>query len=120
MKRALKSSHKEFKKNAKSTLYRGFQKKDKTKEPKLNYMEDISSRLGLPADVLAGAPIITATGRNELSVENYKGIIEYNGNVIKVQTKVCRVCIEGKNLNILYFTEDEMRVTGFIQAIYYQ
>lgn len=120
MKRVLKSTHNEFKKNAKNTLYQGFQKKKKRKEAKLSYMEEVSNRLGLPADVLAGAPIITATGRNELSVENYKGIIEYNGNIIKVQTKLCRVCIEGKNLNILYFTEDEMRVTGYIQAIYYQ
>lgn len=120
MKRALKSSHKEFKKNARNTLYKGFQKKKDGKEPRLNPMEELSSRLGLPADVIAGAPVITATGRNELSVENYKGIIEYDGNVIKVQTKLCRVCIEGKNLNILYFTEDEMRVTGYIRAIYYQ
>lgn len=120
MKKALKSSHKEFKKNARNTLYQGFQKKKSPKEPRLNHMEELSSRLGLPADVIAGAPVITATGRNELSVENYKGIIEYDGNVIKVQTKLCRVCIEGKNLNILYFTEDEMRVTGYIQAIYYQ
>ncbi len=120
MKKIPKSSHNEFKKKAKNTLYQGFQKKKKPKERDLNYMEEVSSRLGLPADVLAGAPIITATGRNELSVENYKGIIEYNGNVIKVQTKLCRVCIEGKNLNILYFTEDEMRVTGYIRAIYYQ
>jgi sporulation protein YqfC len=80
----------------------------------------LSSRLHLPADILAGAPIITATGRNELCLENYKGIIEYNGNLIKVQTKACRICIEGKQLNILYFTEDEMRITGYIQAIYYQ
>ncbi len=120
MKSTLKSSHNEFKKNARNTLYQGFKKKKRPKEEKLNYMEEVSNRLGLPADILAGAPIITATGRNELCVENYKGIIEYNGNVIKVQTKLCRVCIEGKNLNILYFTEDEMRVTGYIQAIYYQ
>ena len=74
----------------------------------------------LPADILAGAPIITAMGRNEICLENYKGIIEYDGTVIKVQTKVCRICIEGKHLNILYFTEDEMHITGYIQAIYYQ
>jgi sporulation protein YqfC len=84
------------------------------------YLEELSNRLHLPADILAGAPVITATGRNEIRLENYKGIIEYNGNLIKVQTKVCKVCIEGKHLNILYFTEDEMRITGYIQGIYYQ
>lgn len=121
MKDHLKSSHKQFKKNSKKTLYEGLNHKNKSKsyqDP--SYLEQLSSRLHLPADILAGAPIITATGRNELCLENYKGIIEYNGNLIKVQTKACRICIEGKQLNILYFTEDEMRITGYIQAIYYQ
>ena len=121
MKKNLKSSHKRFKKDNQNTLYKGFHKKNKIKSNQSpTYLEELSSRLHLPADILAGAPIITATGRNELCLENYKGIIEYNGNLIKVQTKLCKICIEGKQLNILYFTEDEMRITGYIQAIYYQ
>ncbi len=121
MKDHLKSSHMKFKKNAKNTLYQGLNSKNKSKSyQETSCLEEISSRLHLPADILAGAPIITATGRNELCLENYKGIIEFNGNLIKVQTKLCRICIEGKHLNILYFTEDEMRITGYIQAIYYQ
>ncbi|MBH1941453.1 YabP/YqfC family sporulation protein [Mobilitalea sibirica] len=117
----LKSTHKKFKKNSKNTLYQGLDTKKKAKSSqKLSCLEELSNRLNLPADILAGAPIITATGRNEICLENYKGIIEYNGDLIKVQTKACKICIEGKHLNILYFTEDEMRITGFIQAIYYQ
>lgn len=120
-KNRIKSSHEKFKKDSKNTLYRGFEKKKKDNPyQKQTYLEQLSNRLHLPADILAGAPIITATGRNELCLENYKGIIEFNGNLIKVQTKLCRICIEGKHLNILYFTEDEMRITGYIQAIYYQ
>jgi sporulation protein YqfC len=123
MKGNLKSSHEKFKKSAKKTLYQGFDTKHKLKKrekERMNYLEKLSNQLHLPPDILAGAPIITATGRNEICLENYKGIIEYNGNIIKVQTKMCKICIEGKQLNILYFTEDEMRITGFIQAIYYQ
>jgi YabP family. len=121
MKDSLKSSHNKFKKDNKNQLYKGLSHKSKVKsEMSPTYLEQLSSRLNLPADILAGAPIITATGRNEICLENYKGIIEYNGNLVKVQTKVCKICIEGKHLNILYFTEDEMRITGQIQAIYYQ
>jgi sporulation protein YqfC len=121
MKKNLKSSHEQFKKNAKNTLYKDLNKAAKVKrEDRSSFLEEVSKRLSLPPDILAGAPIITAMGRNDLCLENYKGIIEYNGNLIKVQTKQCRVCIEGKHLNILYFTEDEMRITGYIQAIYYQ
>ena len=120
MKHNPKSSHEQFKKDAKNTLYKGLDKKKKTNYKKQTYLEEISNHLHLPADIIAGAPIITATGRNELCLENYKGIIEFNGNLIRIQTKICRICIEGKHLNILYFTEDEMRITGYIEAIYYQ
>lgn len=121
MKHNLKSSHEKFKKESKNTLYQGLNRKKKDKPyEKQTYLEELSNRLRLPADILAGAPIITATGRNELCLENYKGIIEFNSSLLKIQTKVCRICIEGKHLNILYFNEDEMRITGYIQAIYYQ
>lgn len=121
MKDNLKSSHKKFKKTAKNTLYKGLHPIEKPEAcQKHSYLEDLSGFLHLPADILAGAPIITATGRNEICLENYKGIIEFDGKVLKVQTKQCKICIEGKQLSILYFTEDEMRITGYIQAIYYR
>lgn len=121
MKKRLKSSHEQFKKAARDTLYKGFSKKKKMKPyEKQTYLESLSAQIRLPADILAGAPVITATGRNELCLENYKGIIEFTGSMIKIQTKVCKIVIEGKHLKILYFTEDEMRISGFIQAIYYQ
>ncbi|TAH72857.1 MAG: sporulation protein [Anaerolineaceae bacterium] len=119
MARSLKSSHKKFKKDAKDTLYSGIDTKKKKVGTRLTCLEELSNHLNLPADILAGAPIITATGRNEICLENYKGIIEYNSSLVKVQTKACKICIEGKELNILYFTEDEMRITGFIKSINY-
>lgn len=120
MGKSLKSSHKKFKKDAKDTLYKGIDIKKRKFEPRLSSLEELSCRLNLPADILAGAPIITATGRNEICLENYKGIIEYNSSLVRVQTKACRICIEGKELNILYFTEDEMKIRGFIKTIHYQ
>lgn len=117
-----KSNHKNFKKKYKNTIYNQFNKtskKDNAKE-KESYLTTFSESLKLPADVLLGAPIITATGRNEICLENYKGIIEYNGNLIKVQTKTCKICIEGERLNIDYFTNDEMKISGYINSIYYR
>lgn len=119
-----KSTHKKFKKDAKKTIYSQFEyNKKKRKEiskEKETAMEAVSKVLGLPADVLAGAPIITAYGRNELVIENYKSIIEYNGTLIKVQTKLCRIVIEGVNLNIVHFNNDEMKITGIIHSILYK
>lgn len=120
MGKKLKSTHQKFKKEAKDTLYKGFDTKKRKEKPRLSCLEEISQHLNLPADILAGAPIVTATGRNEICLENYKGIIEYNDNLVKIQSKTCKICIEGQELNIPYFTEDEMKITGYIKAIYYQ
>ena len=119
MGKGIKSSHKKFKKEAKHILYKGIDTKKKKAEPGLSSLEQLSCYLNLPTDIIAGAPIVTATGRNEICLENYKSIIEYNSSLITVQAKTCKICIEGKELNILYFTEDEMKITGFIKSINY-
>jgi len=121
MKNKFKSSHNKFKKNNKDTLYKGLDNDSKGKRKKReDYLYEISNSLNLPKDVLAGAPIVIATGKNEISIENYKGIIEYNADLIRILTKVCKISIEGKQLNILYYNDDEMKITGIIHGIYYQ
>lgn len=80
---------------------------------------NIVESLELPRDIVYGAVIITATGRNQVLVENYKGIIEYTREKIRLQTKNCQVTIEGKRLMVEYYTNEEMKITGFIQGIVY-
>ena len=108
MDRNLKSTHKKFKKEAKKTLYKGLDTKKRKLEPRLTYLEELSSHLSLPPDIIAGAPIITAYGRNEICMENYKGIIEYNDKLVKVQAKSCKICIEGRATKYSY-TLQKMR-----------
>lgn len=75
--------------------------------------------LELPKDIMYGAVMITAIGRGQVLVENYKGIIEYNTEKIRLQTKNCQVTIEGKRLMVEYYTNEEMKITGFIHGILY-
>lgn len=80
---------------------------------------NIVESLELPKDIVYGAVIITAMGRNQVLIENYKGIIEYTREKVRVQTKNCQVTVEGKRLMIEYYTNEEMKITGFIQGILY-
>ena len=50
----------------------------------INRMADAAN---MPKDVVLGVPILTMTGQNEVSVENYRGIIEYTDLLIRIQTK---------------------------------
>ena len=79
----------------------------------------IAEKLNIPQDISDGLPIVTVTGKNEIYVENYKGIIEYGKCCIKIQTKVCRITFLGKNLEIVYYTNVDMKITGDIESIGY-
>ena len=49
--------------------------------------EKLASAASMPKDVVLGASVVTMLGRNEVSIENYRGIIEYTDTLIRVQTK---------------------------------
>ena len=74
---------------------------------------------GLPKDVVLGMPILTITGQLELNLENYRGILEYTDTLIRIKTKIGQIKVSGTGLNVEYYTNDEMKVTGKITAIEY-
>lgn len=120
MQHKFKSKHDKNKQTSNRELYNHITKSKKKEEAeRKTFLESVSEHLKLPADILVGAPIVTAMGRNEVCIENYKGILEYNDKLIKILSKVGTIRIEGKNLNISYFTNDEMRITGMVSAITY-
>ncbi|MEJ8733249.1 sporulation protein YqfC [uncultured Clostridium sp.] len=79
--------------------------------------EKLISAAGMPKDVVLGASVITVLGTSEVCIENYRGILEYTENLIRVQTKERRIKLSGKHLQIAYYTNDEMKITGRIQTI---
>lgn len=90
---------------------------------KLNFekwKDDIVESLELPKDLVYGAVLVTITGQQEVLVENYRGILEYNQTQIRLQTKNCKLLIQGKNLYILYYTNEEMKITGIIDSVTYE
>jgi sporulation protein YqfC len=81
--------------------------------------ELVVESLRLPKDSLLGASIVTITGNMDVFVENYKGIIEYTSQVILLQGKTCKIEICGKRLNIVYYTNEDMKISGCIEAVRY-
>lgn len=120
MKKKLRSNHEKNKKASFSSLYRKLKKKEKEGEKEREaYLNILSSTLNLPSDILTGAPIITIIGKSEISIENYKRVIEYTDTNLKVVTNVGNILIQGKNIKITYFASDEMKVTGRFKQINY-
>ena len=73
----------------------------------------------MPKDVMLGVPIVTLTGRFEVNVENYRGIIEYTDTLIRIKSKNGQIKITGKQLQIAYYTNDEMKITGHVDKVEY-
>ena len=81
--------------------------------------ERMAESLKLPKDSVLGASIVTITGKRDVFVENYKGIIEYTDCGIILQGKNCKIEICGKRLNILYYTNEDMKISGWIENVRY-
>ena len=52
-------------------------------------------------------------------MENYRGIIEYSKNQIRIQTKCGRICMTGDDLEIVYYTNTDMKIIGKLETINY-
>ena len=74
----------------------------------------------LPKDILLGASIITLVGKNELLIENYKGILDYREDSILIQGKHERIRIEGRKLVISNYTREEMKISGTVHKVSYE
>lgn len=98
--------------------------KSKKKIVQYNKIASVKNKLAeaseMPKDVLLGMPVITLTGQLELNLENYRGILEYTECLIRIKTKIGQIKIKGKKLQVAYYTNDEMKVTGKIESIEYQ
>lgn len=89
--------------------------KNNNQESKLK--EKIITACNIPKDAALGYPITTIVGNREVSIENYRGILEYNSEFVKILTKSGQIKILGTSLKIQYYTNDEMKIIGKITGI---
>ncbi len=75
--------------------------------------------LKLPKDSLLGDCIVTLTGNTEVFIENYKGILQYSSELILLQGKHCKIELTGKQLNIVYYTNEDMKICGLMEQVRY-
>jgi len=82
--------------------------------------EILVEKLDLPKDVMLNLPKITIVGDNEITIENHKGIILFERTIIKINTKVKIVNIEGEDFEILYIGDSTITISGKFKSIRYE
>ncbi len=73
--------------------------------------------LEIPKEIYTNIPNFIITGFEEMIIENYKGILEYEDYYVRVNTYIGIVNIHGINLRLEKMTEDNIKITGKIETI---
>lgn len=77
----------------------------------------IERMLELPQEVYSNIPKLTITGFDEIILENYKGILEYEEFFASISTHIGIVNINGYNINLEKMTNDDIKITGKIESV---
>ena len=72
--------------------------------------------LELPKEVCSNVPKIIITGFDEMLIENFKGILEYEEFYIRINTYIGIININGYQLKLENMTDDDIRVSGKIES----
>ncbi len=79
--------------------------------------EKFMDMMELPKELLKDVYRITLLGNEDVLVENYKGIIEYEENIIRLNNGVN---IFGNNLNVEEITNEDIFITGKISNVEFE
>lgn len=83
----------------------------------MNVREKLTNAFSMPKEIALDMPLIVATGRGELNIENYKNLLEFSENKIRVHTSVGTLTIEGNRLCLKQMTTENLYITGNISGV---
>lgn len=79
----------------------------------------VAEFLEIPKDLVLDLPKITIIGRNEVYLENHRGIIEYQPNRLRINLTRGFLEIEGSDLEIKALMADEISINGQVNSVKY-
>ncbi len=87
------------------------------KRRKNNMKSRINKVLEVPDEVALKVPKLTILKFEEMLIENYKGILEYQDFFVRIQTYIGIININGFKLTLEEMTIDDLIVKGIIESI---
>ena len=66
---------------------------------------------------MSGDTILVWTGKKRLKIENYRNILIYTDEMIRIQAKHYKINVKGTRLCIRYYDKDEMEIDGLVETI---
>lgn len=88
---------------------------------KLNKSRElIVEKFDFPKDVILDVPKILIIGDQEITIENHKGIIVFERNMIKINSRFGPIAIKGEDFEILYIGSSTTTISGKFKSIVYE
>ncbi len=88
----------------------------KGRKDKTGIKRELSAAFEIPGEVVLNIPLISLRGREEIVIENYRGIIEYSTEKIRVNTSSGVFRISGEGLLIKCLDADNVIIAGRIDS----
>ena len=82
--------------------------------------EKLLRKLDFPDDIARDFPKIIVTGNEEISVENYKGLISFGDTIVKINSEIGKIIIEGRNFEILFIGDTTITMSGKFKKVSYE
>ena len=79
--------------------------------------EKLNKILDIPRELDKKQTKVTIMSFDEIMIENYKGIMEYEEFFVKINTEIGVININGFNLILEQMTNDDILVKGVINSI---
>ncbi len=83
----------------------------------MGFRKNMTEALELPKEIMLNLPLISFIGREEVSIENYKGILEYGEETVRVSTATGILRLTGSGLCIKQLSAECLVVTGKVEKM---
>lgn len=80
-------------------------------------LNKFTQMLDMPRELDKRQTKVTIISFDEILIENYKGIMEYEEFFVKINTEIGVININGFNLNLEQMTNEDVLVKGVINSI---
>lgn len=87
------------------------------RQKKIKRQNRFEELLEIPREISSENPKLTLMGFEELLVENYKAILEYQDFYVRLSTHIGIININGFELNLNEMTNEDILIRGKIESI---
>ena len=84
---------------------------------KKNLKERFADSFSVSKEIIMDTVHISMAGNSEIYIENYRGIVEYKKDIIRISIKDGVLCISGSDLAIQSIRVTDIFISGYIETV---